>query len=95
MDIVFVFCEYWETKHFLFPRIMINTFLIFICCIILLVFIPSTRCMDVVLYPQLDEGLTELPQDLGLLPPDELKLPGIFIINNIRIELGASHFSTR
>jgi len=33
--------------------------------------------MDVVLYPQLDEGLTELPQDLGLLPPDELKLPGI------------------
>ncbi len=28
-------------------------------------------------YLELDEGLTELPQDLGLLPPDELKLPGI------------------
>ena len=40
--------------------------------------------MDVGLYPQLDEGLTELPQDLGLLSPDELEEPGNFTINNIR-----------
>jgi len=76
----------------LFPRrIMMNTFLTFICCIILLVFVPNTKCMNVDLYAKLDEGLTEY---LGLLSPDELELPGIFIINNIRIELGATHFST-
>jgi hypothetical protein len=60
---------------------MINTFLISICCIKLIIFVPSTRCMDVGLYPQFDE---ELPQDLGLLSPDELELPGNFTINNIR-----------
>jgi hypothetical protein len=39
--------------------------------------------MDVDLYPQLDETITELPQDLGLLSPDELEAPGNFTINNI------------
>jgi len=34
--------------------------------------------MNVDIYAKLDEGLTELPEDLGLLPPGELKLPGIF-----------------
>ena len=46
--------------------------------------------MDVGLYPQLDEGLTELPQDLGLFSPDELEAPGIFTINNIRFERGTA-----
>ena len=64
---------------------MINTFLTFICCIKLLIFVPSTRSMDIDPHPQLDEGLTELPQDLGLLSPDELD--GNIAINNIRFEL--------
>jgi len=38
--------------------------------------------MDIGLYPQFDE---ELPQDLGLLSPDELD--GNIAINNIRFEL--------
>jgi hypothetical protein len=74
---------------------MINTFLTFICCIKLLIFVPSTRCTDVGLYPQFDE---ELPQDLGLFSPDEVELPGNFTINNIRFELGAvkiAYFSAR
>ena len=61
---------------------MNNTFLTFICCIKLLIFVPSAGCMDIGLYPQFDE---ELPQDLGLLSPDELD--GNIAINNIRFEL--------
>ena len=59
---------------------MMNTFLTLICCVKLLTFLPSTRSMDIDLYPQLDERLTEVPQYPGLLSPNELKLPGIFII---------------
>ena len=40
--------------------------------------------MDIGLSPQFDE---ELPQDLGLLSPDELEAPGNIAINNIRFEL--------
>ena len=53
----------------------------------MLLFVPSTRCMDVNHYARLDEGLTELPQDRGLLSPNEVEAPGIIIINNIRIEM--------
>ena len=42
--------------------------------------------MDADLYTQLDHGLSELPKD-DAVSPDELELPGISIIHNIRIEL--------